>query len=718
MAILSKIRERSLFLIIIIAVALFAFVLTGLFDANSPLFNKNTNAIGEINGESISREEFAQLVDQQRAGNRNSSSQLQNVNTAWDNLVRQKVYETQLKKSGIVVGEKDVWDEILKQPFIQNNPQFKNEAGLFDQEKVKEYIAEMKDNAANGDEQGKMMWLQWLGFERNIKTNLELSTYSNLIKSGLSATIKDGERDYLTKNTKIDLELVQIPFSKISDSLVKVTDEEIKNYVKQHKEQYKSEAARNISFVKFDIKATPEDENAIKGELAKLINDREEYNKAAKTNMNVLGFANTTEIAQFFRDNDSDTPYDANYYTKSRMLKTLADTVFSLNKGDIYGPYKEGEFFKLTKLVDVKQLPDSVKSRHILIPFAGARNADPAITKTEEQAKKVADSLLNIIKSDKSKFEGFVKEFSSDKGSVEKGGKYDWYPYNRMTPEFRDYTFEGNVGDLGVVKSPFGFHIIEIEGQKNKQRALQLATFSRKIIPSEETENAIFEQAETFASNAVNNSKDFVNIAKEKNYSTYPLYGLKEMSEYVSVLGNQREIVKWVFEDNTNENDVKRFDIDNGYAVVKLDKKIKKGLSIGNSKASIRTILINKKKAKLIKDKINSLNSLADIAKAYNTNVSSSKTASVSSPALTQVGRAPELINILSSLKTDKLYKNIEVKDAIYAVKVSKITPPQTMTSYTSFIRSITQKLQSKGNKAYEAIKKSSNIEDNRAVFY
>ncbi len=113
MAILGKIRERSMFLIIIIALALFSFVLTGLFDANSPLFNKNTNYVGEINGEKIPREDFAQLVDQERARTGGRGSQMQNVKTAWDNLVREKVYATQLEKSGIIVGEKDVWDALI-----------------------------------------------------------------------------------------------------------------------------------------------------------------------------------------------------------------------------------------------------------------------------------------------------------------------------------------------------------------------------------------------------------------------------------------------------------------------------------------------------------------------------------------------------------------------------------------------------------------------------
>ncbi len=142
MAVLSKIRERSLFLIIIIALALFSFVLSGLFDGN--LFNKTATNIGEVNGEPISREEFAQQIEFYRTRSNGRSSNTQNVNNAWNTLIREKIYLTQLEKSGVVVGEKDIWDALVAQISSQNSPQFANEAGIFDPERLKEYIAHYK----------------------------------------------------------------------------------------------------------------------------------------------------------------------------------------------------------------------------------------------------------------------------------------------------------------------------------------------------------------------------------------------------------------------------------------------------------------------------------------------------------------------------------------------------------------------------------------------
>jgi len=713
MAILSKIRERSLFLIIIIALALFSFVIGDVFTRGG--MGGNKNSVGEINGENISIEEFSELVEQQRSRTGSRGSQLQSVNAAWDNLVREKVYKIQLEKSGIIVGEKDVWDEIVNQPFVQNNPQFKNEIGVFDEEKFKEYISTLKD-AATEDQQGEATWLSWLNYESNIKSNLQIKTYNNLISAGLGATLKDGEHYYFDNNTKLDLEYIYIPYTFIADSLVTVTDDEIKKYVKSNADDYRTEASRDISFVKFNIVATPQDELDIKTKLEALINDREEYSSAAKTNVKITGLANTDNVAAFFRDNSSDTPLDSKLYTKSKLNQLVADSIFKLKVGEVYGPYKEGEFYKLSKLVEVKQIPDSVKSRHILIPFLGARSANPTITQNEEEAKKTADSLLVVLKNDNSKFADIAKNLSSDTGSGAKGGDLGWYPYERMVPEFRDFSFENKVGDMNVVKTDFGFHIIEIEGQKNIQPAVNVATFSRKIVASEDTENNIFQKAETFASE-LSKGIDMLELGKVDSLIVQPVIGLKAMDENVSTLGDQRQVVSWTFDKSTNEDDIKRFDIEKGYAVVKLTKKRKKGLSLGNSKFEIRNILLNEKKVHLIKQKIKG-DDLQEIAKTFNLTVNSSKAVSLGSPVLPGVGRSAEIVTILTSLEENKTYSGIESQNGVFVVKINKKDSPIALDNYKSFTNTISNANKVKSSKSFEAIKKLADIEDNRALIY
>ncbi len=591
MAVLSKIRERSLFLIIIIALALFSFVLSGLFDGN--LFNKNTNEIGEINGESISREEFAQQVEFYRNRSNGRTTNSQNINNAWNSLISEKIYATLLEKSGVVVGEKDVWDALVAQISAQNSPQFLNEVGLFDQEKLKEYIATLRDNSEE-NEQGKAAWISWLNYEKGIKKSLEQNTYNALIKAGLGSTLTDGESDYYFKNTNVDLEYVFVPFSSIADSLITVSKDEMKDYIKSHPKDFTVEESRDIQFVSFNIKPTTEDEDTIKNELIELINDREEYSNAAKSTVQILGFKNATNMVEFNSENESDNLFDDLFYTKSNLPKRVADSLYNSEINSIYGPYKDNGFYKISKISDIKQLPDSVKASHILIPFIGSTTADETVTQNAEEAQKVADSILAVVKSNGSKFEEIAKELSIDKISGEKGGDLGWFVYATMIPEFRDYAFENAVGDMGIVKTQFGYHIIKIEDQKNHQKAIQVATFSRKIDASEKTENEIFEKAETFASELSTGLK-INDLAKDHNYLVNSVLNLEIFDDNISQLGSQRQIIRWIFDENTEVKDIKRFDTDKGYTVVILNKKNKAGLSARGK--NVRNIILNQKKS-------------------------------------------------------------------------------------------------------------------------
>lgn len=711
MAILSKIRERSLFLIIIIALALFSFVLGDMFTGGG--FGGQSNSIGEVNGENISREQFAQLVEQQKSLSGGRGSHMQNVNMAWETLLRQKIYKAQLEKSGVTVGEKDVWDEILKQPWVKDGPQFKNVAGLFDEDKFKEHIATLND-AREDDANSQQAWLSWLDYERNIKNSLELKTYNSLVTAGLGATFKEGERHYMANNTKLDLEYVYVPYTYIVDSVVSVTDSEIEQYVKNHPNDYKAEASRDISFVKFDIKASPEDEATIKADVEKIINGEGDGTEA-KNIVNITSLAKTEEVEEFFRNNDSDIPLDNSFYTEPKVSPVLKDTIFKMEVGQVYGPYKEGNFFKVTKLAAVKQMPDSVRARHILIPFLGSTN-DPAVTQTEAQVKVTVDSLLTIVKKDKSQFAELAKTLSSDKGSGAKGGDLDWFVYQTMVPEFRDYTFENKVGDIGVVKSQYGFHIINIQEQKNVQKNVKLATFAREIVASDETESAVYQKAETFASE-VTDGKDMDELAKEQGLTVQPAVGLKAMDERVSNLNNQRSIITWAFSSDSEVNEIKRFDVEGGYVIAKLTAKYKKGLNIGAAKATLRTKLLNEKKSNLIKESMKGDN-LQDIAKEFSTNVQTSKAVSLGSPILPGIGRAEEIVSVLVFLDENKLYSDIDTKNGVFAAKITKKDSPQALENYAGSITAVQNANRTKGNKVYNVLKKFAKIDDKRATFY
>jgi len=711
MAVLSKIRERSLFLILIIAMALFAFVLSGLFDGNT--FSKNVTNIGEVNGEPISREEFGQEVELYRSRTGGRATNSQNVNNAWNSLVREKIYQTQLEKSGIVVGEKDVWDAIVAQISAQNNPQFMNEAGLFDEEKLKEYIATLKDNSEE-DEAGAAAWISWVNYENTIKDNLEQNTYNQLIRSGLGSTLKEGKRKYYFDNISVDVDYVFVRFNSVPDSLISIPQDEIRDYIKSHPKEFTVPESRDIKYVQFKVEPTEEDEAAIRNELNAMIEDREEYSNAAKSNITLAGFRNATDMVQFNADNESDTPFDASYYNKGQLPKILADSLFDKNVGEFYGPYKDAGFYKLSKIMDAKQIPDSVKASHILIPFVGSGSADASVTETEEEAKKIADSVLAVVKKDKSKFAELAEQMSSDQVSGQKGGDLGWFVYQTMIPEFRDYSFENQVGDMGVVKSQFGFHVIHIEDQKNRQKTIQVGTFSRSIDPSEKTENDVFERAETFASE-LTDGKDINELAKDSGLIVRPVLNLEVFDDNISQLGSQRQIVRWAFDENTSVGDLKRFDTDNGYAVVVLNRKNKAGLS--DRGQNVRAILMKQKKSELIKERSTGA-TLEEIAEQNNTQKKVARAVSNSSPVFAGSGRFVDIAGVVTSLEENVLTRDIVGQSGVMYAIVTKKTMPTELNNYSGNKKEIERSMVSRSLQIYESIKDNSEIVDNRSVFY
>ena len=220
-----------------------------------------------------------------------------------------------------------------------------------------------------------------------------------MVRAGITGTLTEGELEYQLENDKVDIKYVQIPYSSIADSVIKIKSSEIKSYMKRFPSKYKVEASRDLVFVEFKEEATPADEELIKESLISLIEDKEEFNEAAQISETVVGFKNTKDNELFVNTySDPEYEFDDNYLFKSSFSSKNADEITSLKENDIYGPYKDDLSYKLTKMLSVKNIPDSAKVRHILIPHIGALRADETVFMTKEQAKFRADSIYNIIK--------------------------------------------------------------------------------------------------------------------------------------------------------------------------------------------------------------------------------------------------------------------------------------------------------------------------------
>lgn len=699
MAILGSIRKRPLFLILIIGLAIFAFILAdGINSNNGP----SRNNIGSINGNDISGEEFARRVDVQKNRNQNATS-MQNVNSVWDAFVREKVYENQIEKSGIIVGEKDIWDAMINNPSYQNSPNFKNEEGLFDENKLKEFIATMKSTP-----EGKA---NWLNAEKSLINSIKQSTYDNLIKAGLTASLKEGQQFYASENTSTSIKFVFEPFTTIKDSLVKVNDAEVTAYVKSHADEFKVDAKTEIEYVNFEVKPSKEDIAIVKKELVKLKNDFTDYNKKLKKDETITGFTNTEDNIGFVNDYSDLSYVDKAYFTND-LATGIYDSISKLPKGSVYGPYLDGDYYKLTKYVadeDVK----SVKASHILLAYQGAERASPGVNRTKEEAEKEAKVLLKKVNA--TNFADLAKA-NSDGPTATKGGDLgDWKKKGNFVKEFDDFIFANKKGKIDIVETNFGFHIIKVDDIQI-EKALNLAILSRKIDPSQETESNIYQQAETFASDLID-GKEILELAKTNNYAIKKANNLTELSENITGLGNQREIVKWTFDKSTNIGNVKRFDLESSFVIVLLKNKYKKGLtSLAVAKPNVVKILEQDKKTVLIKTKMIGA-TLDEIAKSVGKTINTANEISITKPTINVGGNDENIAGALLHMNEGDI-KIITGQNGVYAVEIVKKTPLHDIKKYDTYARKITTQLKTKSSQVYNALKEGAEIEDQRNLFY
>jgi peptidyl-prolyl cis-trans isomerase D len=715
MAVLNKIRQRSIFLIIIIALALFAFIIGDIFQ-NLGSSSKSQTVVATINGEDIERDAFMNQVENIQRQSGGSVSNTQAMNRVWDQEVRNKVMQTQFDAVGISI-ERDYMRQLLKQN-LGSFEEFKNEAGLFDEDKLNEFIANLKAIAPetttlNGN---PVNYKAWTDFEQNISQTGVQQTYFNLVKAGVIGTLTEGELDYELENNKADIKYVQIPFSSIADSLVSVKKSEVKSYIKANLNKYEVEASRDLVYVQFKEVASLEDEQQIQSDLTALISDKEEFNTAANAIQTVVGFENTTDVEAFVNANSS-IKYNDAYIFKSSLPTTVADELSNLKPNAVFGPYKDGETYKLSKQVAKKMIADSAKVRHILIPFVGSVRADATVTKTDEQAKTTADSIYKVLRSKRSKFKSLLS-LSSDKVSNEKDGVIEFAYSDGFAAEFKAYSFENPKGSLGVVKTNFGYHIIEILDQGKKQQAYKMATIVQEIEPSIKTIDGVFTDKSKFEIAVAD--ADFEAVAKENNYKTSPVSSIKELDETIPGLGVQRAIVRWSFEDGVEVGDFKSFNVSGGGFVVAKVTAVNEAGLMNVEKASVTALpeIRKEKKAKLIKDRI-SATTLEAIASDEGQTVKTALAVNMKNPTLSGAGREPKVIGTAFGLEEGATSKLIVGDNGVYAIQLTKLTPAEPLSNYQAAANRVGQaKSNAVNTQLYNALKDAADIEDNRATFY
>jgi peptidyl-prolyl cis-trans isomerase D len=695
MSVIQSIRDKGTWVIFgIIALALIAFILQdGVGRGRSA--NTNTN-IGIVNGIKIDRLAFEEkLTMQERMYGAQGAQREQLIGSVWNQEVERIVLQQEYEKLGLQVTSKELTDIL----FGDNSP-LKNEftdpkTGQFKIAEAKQAFAQIKKS--KNVEQVNMINSAYI--EPTIEQALR-TKYQALLQQSAYVPKWMVEKQIADNNALSSISYAYAPYNSIADSTVKVSDDEIVSYVINHSAEFKKEEeSRGISYVSFNAAASSVDSSAV---LNQLLSYRTEF----ATNSDTKGFLNKV---------GSDLPFYDSYFGKNKLQMTMKDSLTSLSVGSIYGPYLDGGSYVMAKMVGVKNWPDSVTVRHILIGTANPQTGQQI--KPDSVGKKVADSIAMAIKGG-ADFNALCIKYSDDAGSKDKGGVYPYFEQGKMVMAFNDYVFNNPVGSKSVVKTDFGYHYIEIIGQKNFGPAYKIGYLAKPIVASNETVSAANTVAAQFASTS-KNKKSFNENALKSSFQLMTAAEIKANDNQITGIGASRTLIRWVY-DNSIGAVSEPTEIGDKYVVAILTSINKVGtMSASEARPMVESIVRSNKKAKILIDSKFKGTTLEALAGSVGTLVQRADSVSFSTPFIPNVGSEPKVIGAAFNKSLQgKVSEPIAGTSGVFAIRVENNSAKPSTTDVMAMKQNLIQAARMAAYRGAEALRKSAKIEDNRSLFY
>ena len=708
MAILGQIRSKSIFLIIVIGLALFAFVISGVFDGKG---YQAQQPVGVINGEEVLIEDFRGQVDFLER-NYNQKGMVA-VNNVWNQRLRSEILRQQFEISGIQSGKDHLQNILKNNPTFNSDQQFLNEAGIFDIDKFKTLIIELKTTNPEAYE-------QWKSQEKIFESQSNEQIYLNLVNAGVNYTQADGKFEYTLQNDNVDIEYVQIPYSSVEDSLISYSKSDLKKYIANNEDEFKVNASRDIEYVIFEEKPSLEDEKAIRNRLSKFLKESKEFNEVSKLEEITPSITTAKNIKEFINEY-SETSFDSIYLPKGSLPADHANLLFNLNNDQTYGPYLDGEYFKISRMLD-KKIGGSVRSSHILVAYKGSKNANPNVSRSKNEARKEANNILRKIRKSPKSFTELAFEFS-DGPSKSRGGDLGFVQDGNMVKPFNDFIFSKRVGSTGVVETDFGFHVIKVVA---KDDLVLLASITEKNVPSDATSDKVFNSA-TKLEMSLSKDGDLNALSSKENYTVKTVNGIQILDNDFPGLKDQRRIVQWLFTESTNVSDFKRFDLPKGgYLIAQVTKMVDEGLSnVQDVSYKVLPMVLKSKKADIIISKNDNSLSIEEIAEINGIEVKKALALNQKNATITGSGLEPLVIGASFGTNLNETSDFIIGENGIYKLKVIKRKDSNTNTDPidSNFIISYKNQLlnlnrTSSFARVYESLKENAEVIDNRSVYY
>ena len=709
MAILGQIRNRPWLLMAIIAIAMLAFVVNP--DSLEKLFGAKPGVYGKVNGDEISKEDYDnQLFILQQQAQQQGQPTKGLEEQAWQMVVQSKLIEQQFDKMGLTLTDDMFWNQLQFDPMFAQNQENFDAKGNFKVQEIKKQIEELQKTG------NVEMYNNWLKTKKAIEYRMMARQLFANVSTGITVSKKEAEEMIKQRDQVADIDYVKVDYAAYAQkNPVKVSTQDLTDYINKHPVMYKRDASRNIGLVYFPATPSATDDAASQAEINKLFSQGSEIS-GGKEN-----FQNTTNDSMFVSLN-SDLPFNPQYFPANQLPVAIKDKVTTAAIGTTWGPYKEQNFYVVSKLLD-KKAADSSLSKHILIAYKGSERS--TATRTKEEAKKIADDLFAGIKGNPAKFTEGLK-LSDEPNAAERGGSVGWTtPATPFAPEYLSFLANNAKGSTGLVETAFGYHIINIEDKKAGSMSYKVANLIKAIKPSDKTENEIYTKATKFIQQVQGKSfNDFTNIAKKGNYQ---FFNPKEVGRFQGQLpglatDKDEEIIAWAFNKKREKGDTDIFTVDGtGDRIVAYVNGIQKAGTADPEavRDQIEPIIKNKILAKQISDKITAAKatSLDQIAKLFATTKQGAQV-NMLSP---QVAGAmePKVAGAAFGVAKGKLSNPVEGMTGVYVL----VKKSETINKQPGDVKQITQAIASQNSQQFgqaflKSLQDNAKIEDYRIEVY
>lgn len=698
MGLMTFLRNRAGYILIgAIGFAIVAFLVGDAINVGKPFWAASQKVVGSVDGEEINIDEFGAKVDQslaqfkqQYGGSGNAQMQAMAVDNVWQGEVAKVLLGKEYSRLGINVSSDELADLIKgdnPSPLIVQyfgNPQ----TGQVDRAQV---IRTFKEGYKDPN-----MAKQLQAVEEEIERQALQQKYVKFISNSVYVTSLEANDEHVNRNKLANFKYVGLEYSSIPDASVKIAESDYSDYYSDNKQRFENPTeTRAFEYVAFSVNPTKEDSAAVKTQIEKLAAD-------FRTSANDSLFAAV--------NSDVKVPYT--YVTKGKLDPAVDSVVFNLPAGSFYGPKLSGNSYKLVKVIDTRFSPDSVKASHILLDASKLGGVDKAI--------KLADSLKGLIQKGAA-FGTLAAEYSVD-GSKDKGGDLGTFVRGQMVPEFENAAFNGSVGDLKIVTSQFGVHLIKIEKQIGSSKVAKLAYIEKSLMASNKTKDAAYKKASSFLSEV--KGGNFSELAQKKGYTLGVADKITPTQGFAPGLDNPRQLIRDAYSAKAGDVLDQVYQMDNSFVVARVtDIRPKGTLPLDAVKKDIEPIVRNIVKAKMLKEKVNKAlqgaGNIDQVAQKLAKPATPVQNVVFANPIIPGAGQENKVVGAVFGSQPGKLSKAIDGERGVYVFSVDGFTNPAPLANtYKQKEIMMQATAQRSLGAAFQALQDKSDIKDNRVKFY